>query len=270
MNLQDEGRALFRQEEQKLAEQFQRLKERFEMSEEELEVIDRLIRKAQMAEAKMRGTYEGEHPPPILESTTIATEPAAAPNPQQTHTRWWFGTLGLVLILLGVLGLVSVSVLRFLTTLVLGPMLLASGIMHLLMAFFAQRWRGAPLHLTAAVLDTVVGFLVMIHPISAVDDLLLVLAALLMIGGVYRVVSSLLLRFPAWRWTLTAGVVAVLLGLFVWKEGPFHGLWLAGLCVTVDFICHGVSWLILAHIIRNPTPLANLPGFQQFHAAGNA
>ncbi len=50
MNLQDKGRALFRQEEQNISEQFQRLKERFEMSDEELDVIDRLIRKAQMAE----------------------------------------------------------------------------------------------------------------------------------------------------------------------------------------------------------------------------
>jgi uncharacterized membrane protein HdeD (DUF308 family) len=101
--------------------------------------------------------------------------------------------------------------------------------------------------LTAAALDTVVGFLVITHPHNTEDDLMVVLAAFLMIGGVGRSLSSLFYRFRAWGWLLAAGLVAVVLGLFVWKEGHFRGLPLVLVCLAVDFISQGVSWVVLSH-----------------------
>jgi uncharacterized membrane protein HdeD (DUF308 family) len=176
------------------------------------------------------------------------------PKLPESAGQWrWLLILGVGLILLGVVELGSVVLLELLAVLVLGPLLMASGIMQILLAFFARR-REAPPHLAAAALDMVVGFLVLTHPRNTVDDLILVLAAFLMVGGVSRMLSSLFLRFRAWGWIFAAGIVAVVLGLIVWKEGHFRGLTLVMACVAVDFISHGVSWVVLSHSSREASP----------------
>ena len=118
--------------------------------------------------------------------------------------------------------------------------------MQILLAFFARRRARLRFIYGAAALDLVVGFLVLTHPHNTVDDLILVLAAFLMVGGVSRILSSVFLRFRAWGWILAAGIVAIALGLLVWKEGSFRGLWLVLACVAIDFIAHGVSWVVLS------------------------
>ncbi len=103
----------------------------------------------------------------------------------------------------------------------------------------------------AAALDIGVGFLVLTHPHNTIEELILVLAASLMIAGLSRILSSLFLRFRAWGWIFAAGTVAAVLGLIVWKEGHFRGLSLVVACVSVDFISHGVSWVVLSHSARD-------------------
>jgi uncharacterized membrane protein HdeD (DUF308 family) len=188
------------------------------------------------------------------------------PLPESGSNRRWFLALGIGLILLGVVGFGSIVVLELVATLVLGPLLMASGIMQVLLAFFGRR-RESPLHLMAAALDLVVGFLVMTHPLNTVDDLILVLAVLLMAGGLYRILSSLLLGFRAWGWILGSGIAALTLGLVVWKEGHFRGLWLVGACVALDFIGHGVSWVFLSQSMRPRAPAAESDGSANVDAA---
>lgn len=37
-----------------------------------------------------------------------------------------------------------------------------------------------------------------------------------------------------------------LLGVCVWLRLPVSGLWFVGLCIALDFICHGASWSAVA------------------------
>lgn len=141
----------------------------------------------------------------------------------------WLMSLGVGLILFGIVELGSVVFMELLAIVVLGPLLMASGILQVLLAFFARRPKEAPLHLGAAALDFVVGFLVLFHPRDSVDDLILVLAAFLMVGGASRILNSLFLRFRSWIWVTSVGIVSVTLGLILWKEVPFAVCgWLQG------------------------------------------
>lgn len=190
------------------------------------------------------------------------------PLPEPEGNWRWLLTLGVGLILLGVVALGSVAAMELLAVVVLGPLLIASGILQILLAFFARR-REAPSHLVAAALDIGVGFLVLTHPHNTIDDLILVLAAFLMVAGLSRILSSLFFRFRAWGWFLAAGIVAVTLGLVVWKEGHFRGLSLVLACVAVDFITHGVSWVVLSHSARNGSSAAPKGGPTMPDAAGS-
>ncbi len=167
----------------------------------------------------------------------------------------WFVVLGAALIALGAFGLGSTVLLRLTLPLVLGPILMVSGILQVLLGFFTQPWKGSALHLMASALDLIVGLIVLTHPGQAAADLALVLVAYLMIGGLYRVLGSLLLRLPGRGWALAAGLVPLVLGLFLWNRRPFQELWLFSLCVAVDFICHGTSWILFSGAVRtSPDP----------------
>jgi uncharacterized membrane protein HdeD (DUF308 family) len=117
---------------------------------------------------------------------------------EAAHRGKWFLALGVVLIALGAVALGGTVLPELLTTLVLGPLLLASGVIQVFLAFFADRNRGASLHLLAGTLEIVIGFLVMAHPADAVADVMLLLAVFLMVGGLQRVFGSLLNQPPAW------------------------------------------------------------------------
>jgi uncharacterized membrane protein HdeD (DUF308 family) len=173
---------------------------------------------------------------------------------RRTLFTWkWFIVLGLALIALGAIGLGSTVLLRVALPLVLGPILMVSGILQVLLGFFTQPWKGSVLHLMAAALDMVVGLLVLTHPGQAAADLALLLVAYLLVGGLYRIFGSLLLGLPAGWSALAAGAVPVVLGLLLWTHRPFQELWLFGLCVAIDFICHGGSWIVFSGAVR-PSP----------------
>src|SRR5262249_43288839 len=111
-------------------------------------------------------------------------------------------------------------------------------------------WAGFFLLLLAAVLEIVVGCFVVAHPGAAALDLTLVLAAFLLIGGIFRIVAALAQRFAFWGWVLFDGIVSVILGLMLWRQWPASGVWFIGFCVGLDMLFRGCSWVALALAVR--------------------
>ena len=44
----------------------------------------------------------------------------------------------------------------------------------------------------------------------------------------------------------------MLLGVSVWMGWPLARPWFVGLCIAIDFLCHGVTWSALALAERKP------------------
>jgi uncharacterized membrane protein HdeD (DUF308 family) len=169
------------------------------------------------------------------------------------HARWkWFLALGVVLMGLGAAGIGRATLLEVTSLLVFGPMLLASSIVQLLTAIFAEKGKDRLLHYAAAGLEMILGFFIMVHPLQGVVSLIAWSAIVLMAIGLARLARSLATQSRGRGWTVMAGVIALLLGIAVWIKWPVADLWFVGLCLAVDFICHGVSWSALALAERKP------------------
>ena len=41
-----------------------------------------------------------------------------------------------------------------------------------------------------------------------------------MVGGLFRIIGSLVFRFPHWGWTLVGGAINLLLGILIWQQWP--------------------------------------------------
>src|SRR4051794_40082827 len=79
----------------------------------------------------------------------------------------WFVVLGGVLITLGFIALGAVVVASLATVMVIGWLMLFSGVAETIGAFWSWRWSGFFLHLLSGVLSIVVGVMFLRAPIGA-------------------------------------------------------------------------------------------------------
>jgi uncharacterized membrane protein HdeD (DUF308 family) len=164
---------------------------------------------------------------------------------------WLFLVLGLVSILIGCLAIGAPHVATSKTVLVIGVLLLIAGLTEVIHAVMVRNLRGFAMHLLAAALYLIVGLFVLEDPERAAGVLTLLLAASFFVGGVLRIIFSLVEHFPAWPWVLLNGVVDLILGILIWRGWPESSLWVIGLFVGIELLFHGWSWVILALTVRS-------------------
>lgn len=175
------------------------------------------------------------------------------PQTSAHETAWKsFLALGVCLLLLGISGLTIAGVLELTSVLVFGPLLLVSSLVQLLTAFFTENGKESRLHFAAAGLEALLGFFIMANPLQQVIGLVALIGMFLVVIGIIRLARSLLTESRGRGWTVLAGVVSVLLGICIWTGWPDSRLWFVGVCLAIDFICHGVSWSALALTARKP------------------
>jgi uncharacterized membrane protein HdeD (DUF308 family) len=183
--------------------------------------------------------------------TQLTTLPPASGH----SVRWkWFLALGVVLLLLGLAGTGAATLLEITSLLVFGPLLLASSLIQLLTAFFAEKDKDRLLHFTAAGLEAVLGFFIMAHPLQSEVRLIALIAIFLIVGGLVRLARALATQSRGRAWVVLTGVVALLLGISAWIGWSVAKPWIVGLCIAVDFLCHGLCWSAVALAERKPFP----------------
>ncbi|HTU17532.1 MAG TPA: DUF308 domain-containing protein [Gemmataceae bacterium] len=176
--------------------------------------------------------------------------------PQREHSvrRRWFLALGVGLLLLGLAGAGVTTLLELTSLFVFGPLLLASSLMQMLIAFFAEKRKERLLHFSAAGLEGIVGFFLMAHPLLRVVNLIALIAIFLIVGGLIRLARALATQSPGRAWIVVTGAVALLLGISVWLGWPIARLWFVGLCIAIDFLCHGLCWSAVVLAESKPFP----------------
>ncbi len=163
---------------------------------------------------------------------------------------FWFLLLGIILVVTGVIALGYPLITSVAVVVVFGVILLFSGAVELVGAFWCRAWSGFFLHLLSGVLAVIVGLLFLRAPISAELALTLLIASFLLVGGIFKIVATLSYRFANWFWPLLSGVIDVVLGLLIWGQWPISGLWVIGLFVGISMIFRGVDWIMLGLSLR--------------------
>jgi uncharacterized membrane protein HdeD (DUF308 family) len=142
--------------------------------------------------------------------------------------------------------------------LVLGWLLVFSGIMETIQAFRERKSGGLFFHLIGGVLGILVGLLVVTHPVAGALAWTLLFSSFFTVIGIFRLVAAIRLKFPNWGWAVFDGIVTTGLGLLLWLEWPWSGLWFLGLAVGVSLILRGWSYIMFAyalHSLRLPTQI---------------
>jgi uncharacterized membrane protein HdeD (DUF308 family) len=153
----------------------------------------------------------------------------------------WVLALGIVQIVVGVLAIGSPLVATLASALVLGWLLLISGVVHAVESFQVRAWSGFLLHLLGAILYMVAGLLVITRPVAGALTLTLILAAFLLVEGVSRMILAFQVRdhVPGWP---------------IWMKWPSSAIWAIGLMLGVNLLFSGTTLLMLALAARRTAP----------------
>src|SRR5687767_13348002 len=108
----------------------------------------------------------------------------------------WFVALGVLIGVLGVVGLFLSGVLTLVSVLLIGWLLLVAGVLEVVHACWRNRWRGFGLDLFNGAVSILLGVLILTRPVAAAGVLTLLIAGLLVLGGVVRAVAAVAFRNP--------------------------------------------------------------------------
>jgi len=156
---------------------------------------------------------------------------------------------------LTILGILSISFSTF-TTLVsiifLGFLLLFSGVLVIMDAFQFWKGRGSSFFIQffMGLLYSLVGLVFIFRPLAGSISLTLLLGAVFVVLGVFRIFYSLSFGLPRSGWILFSGIITLLLGILVLAEWPVSGLFMIGLFVGIDLLFLGINYIMAALLAR--------------------
>lgn len=189
-------------------------------------------------------------------SASLFNSPQSSEMQVLQHHWGWFLSLGMALIVLGATA-ISLPLLAALTIeILLGWILVISGLTHVTHAFWERRWRGFMLELLSGILYLVIGLILLAYPLQGVLTLTLLLAIFLIIEGGFKIILAWRLRpLPNWGWALVSGLIALLLGVMIWGRWPTTATWVIGLFIGIDLIFGGWSMVMVALTARRASLL---------------
>jgi uncharacterized membrane protein HdeD (DUF308 family) len=164
---------------------------------------------------------------------------------------WWFVLLGGLLVVGGAVAITHATVATAVALKLFGVLLVIGGVAQIVASFWTGKWSGFLLSLLVGILYSVVGFMMLARTLEASLALTLLMGAFFLVGGIFRAVASITLRFPNWGWPLLSGIVSAFLGMLVLAEWPESSLFFIGLCIGIDMIFTGWAWAMLGVDLHN-------------------
>ncbi len=176
--------------------------------------------------------------------------------PLQELRRHWglYLSIGIILVILGIIAISAAVATTLVSVAIFGWILVISGGVLAGHAFWTRTWGGFFVHLLAAIFYVIVGLLIAAHPAASALSLTLLLAAFFMVYGIFRIVGSLMIRFPSWGWVLFNGIISLILGILIWARWPYSAFWVIGAFIGIDLLLNGWSFIMLSLTARAALP----------------
>ncbi len=169
---------------------------------------------------------------------------ASNPDSDAGSGRGWFIALGVVLVILGLVALWNVIDASLVTTVIIGWLLVIAGIANVIGAFTTNvgiGWR--LLQALLGILYVVVGFDLIADPLAGAIAVTVVIGAMLIADGIFRIVAFFMDRPGSSVWMIVLAVINILFGIWVWTNIPVSGI-VIGVFVGVQLLVAGMAWII--------------------------
>ncbi|WP_424140574.1 HdeD family acid-resistance protein [Roseomonas chloroacetimidivorans] len=168
------------------------------------------------------------------------------------RSNWlWFIALGIGLVLLSLVAFANLFVTTLATIFMLGILMLAAGVAHILLAIRGRKSRRFWAWMLSGLLYTAAGILVIANPLLASTVTTLFIAVALLVAGAGRLwvgLDSSAGRDKAWF--VVSGVLTMLTGLLIATGWPVNSLWVVGLFLAIDLLIQGCAYASFGLALR--------------------
>ena len=179
---------------------------------------------------------------------------------EEVRKSWaWFLVAGILLMVLGAACIVKSQTATTFSILALGWVLAISGVVWLVGALQTWTWGGFFVYLLNAIIRGVTGYLLIRHPDAGAAGITMVLAALFIVGGLFRAIVAGKIQFPRWGWTVFAGLVSVALGVYLLATWASTSTFFLGLAIGIDLVFDGASLVGFAGAIHSLPKVQSRP-----------
>jgi uncharacterized membrane protein HdeD (DUF308 family) len=164
----------------------------------------------------------------------------------------WYLIQGVLLMITGVVALVFPLFSSVAVVLMLGWLMIISGILQGISLIGASNVPHFWLQLISVGLSFIIGLLFLTNPEGGLAALTLLLIVFFIIGGMARIVFALTIRpLPDWGWVLASGVIGLLLGVYLFASLPLTAAWLLGLLFGIQLLTEGAALSYMTWKIRS-------------------
>ena len=156
---------------------------------------------------------------------------------------------GIVLVVLGLLAIVVPPLATLAVAILIGWLLLVSGVVGLITTFMARHAPGFWWSLLSAVLAVAAGVVLLGWPASGVISLTLLLVVFFVIEGVASIMYALEHKKELsgrWGWMLASGVIDLVLAVMIYAGLPSTAAWALGLLVGINLVFGGTALVAMA------------------------
>ncbi len=158
---------------------------------------------------------------------------------------------GVLLVAGGILAIVYPVVSSVAVVVLLGWLLILSGLVQGIGLLGARQVPYFWLQLISVILGVLIGILFLRDPAQGLLTVTLLIIVFFMIEGISKIVFALTIRpFPNWGWVLASGLVGIALSLILWASLPVTAIWLIGLLLGIELISVGAAITYLAWQVR--------------------
>ena len=164
----------------------------------------------------------------------------------------WFLALGILFVIGGIFAIAMPFIAGLAVTVIFAIVLLWLGIMQIVQAFSVKSWGGFIWQLIIGLVLVVGGGAMWFKPIVGAVTLTILLAAVFLAKGIFQVILSFQMRpHRGWGWVLTAGILAIIVGLIIWLNWPVSTAWAIGTLTGISLIFTGWSYIMISMAARN-------------------
>jgi uncharacterized membrane protein HdeD (DUF308 family) len=167
----------------------------------------------------------------------------------------WSIAFSILMLLAGVLAIAMPPVAGLAVNIVVAWLLLLSGAMHLLFAWYTRTAGAAVWEVLLGLVYGAVGIYLLAQPVVGLAALTLALAIYLFLEAVLEFTAwSYLRRLGGAGWLLFDGVVTLILAVMIWRTWPSSTEWVIGTLVGFSMLFSGISRLMLSLAARHLVP----------------
>jgi uncharacterized membrane protein HdeD (DUF308 family) len=162
--------------------------------------------------------------------------------------RWgWFMALGVLLIVLGIVAIGAPFASGVAINLLIGWLLVISGVAHGVHAFRATGWRGGLVQFLCGLLYLGVGVMMIRNPVAGLLALTMTVLVYFIVSGIFKIILAIRVEnLPQRGWVTVSGVLSLVLAIYVGSQFPTSALWVIGMLVGIEMVFSGWSFVMMA------------------------